>query len=228
MHNRWQPLVVLALALSAISFHNNSATEQSATTTTTTTTTIQPPTTTESTAATSTTNPPGERELDEPSSGSGETTTPEAGQETSREVVVEGDTLWTIAEAHLARGPGEPTSQEVAEYVDKVAKANRDRLQSGDPDLIEPGETIILPPVAPARPAPEARGNTHDVAEGDSLWTIARDHLAEVRGGGADEPTLREVASYWLRVIEANRDRLASGDPDLIYPGEQIVLPPVD
>jgi nucleoid-associated protein YgaU len=26
-------------------------------------------------------------------------------------------------------------------------------------------------------------------------------------------------------VIEANRDHLRSGDPDLIYPGESIVLP---
>jgi nucleoid-associated protein YgaU len=67
----------------------------------------------------------------------------------------------------------------------------------------------------------------HQVVPGDNLWTIARDHLAEVRGG-ADEPTLRKVAAYWLRVVEANRDRLVSGDPDLIYPGERIVLPPVD
>jgi nucleoid-associated protein YgaU len=65
------------------------------------------------------------------------------------------------------------------------------------------------------------------VVPGDNLWTIARDHLAEARGG-ADEPTLRKVAAYWLRVVEANRDRLVSGDPDLIYPGERTVLPPID
>jgi nucleoid-associated protein YgaU len=29
-------------------------------------------------------------------------------------------------------------------------------------------------------------------------------------------------------VIEANRDRLRSGDPDLIYPGEEIILPPLE
>jgi nucleoid-associated protein YgaU len=67
----------------------------------------------------------------------------------------------------------------------------------------------------------------HQVVPGDNLWTIARDQLAEARGG-ADEPTLRKVAAYWLRVVEANRDRLVSGDPDLIYPGERTVLPPVD
>jgi nucleoid-associated protein YgaU len=225
MRYSWQLLVVMALALSAFSFDNNSAAEQPATTaiSTTTTTTSPPPTTTEptpttSTPTTSTTNPPSEPGPDEP--------TPEAGEETSREVVVEGDTLWTLAEAHM---PGEPTTQEVAEYVAQVAKANRNRLQSGDPNLITPGETIILPPVAsaPAQPAPEADRNRHDVAEGETLWTIAQDHLASARGG-ADKPTTREIATYWLRVVEANRDRLVSGDPDLIYPGEEIALPPVD
>jgi nucleoid-associated protein YgaU len=67
----------------------------------------------------------------------------------------------------------------------------------------------------------------YQVVLGDNLWTIAREHLTEARGG-ADQPTTREVAAYWLRVIEANRDRLVSGDPDLIYPGERIVLAPVD
>jgi hypothetical protein len=66
------------------------------------------------------------------------------------------------------------------------------------------------------------------VASGDNLWTIARAHLARARGGGSGEPTNREVADYWIRVVEANRDGLRSGDPDLIYPGEEITLPPVD
>ncbi len=112
--------------------------------------------------------------------------------------------------------------------MDQVAEANRDRLQSGDPDLIEPGETIILPPVARAEPAPEADRNRTTWPSGDNLWTIARDHLAKAPSGGSGEPTNREVAEYWAKVVEANRDRLASGDPDLIYPGEEITLPPVD
>jgi hypothetical protein len=56
--------------------------------------------------------------------------------------VAEGDTIWTLAEAHM---PGEPTNQEVAEYVDQVEQTNQDRLD--DPDLILPGEEIVLPPV---------------------------------------------------------------------------------
>jgi hypothetical protein len=69
---------------------------------------------------------------------------------------------------------------------------------------------------------------SHRVVAGDNLWTIARDHLSRERSGGSGKPTNREVAAYWIKVVEANRDRLRSGDPDLIYPEEQITLPPVD
>jgi nucleoid-associated protein YgaU len=37
--------------------------------------------------------------------------------------------------------------------------------------------------------------------------------------------TVDEVVAYWRSVIEANRERLQSGDPDLIYPGEVVLLP---
>jgi nucleoid-associated protein YgaU len=66
------------------------------------------------------------------------------------------------------------------------------------------------------------------VVDGDNLWKIAREHLSRKRSGGSGAPTNREVAAYWLKVVEANRDGLRSGDPDLIYPGEHITLPPVD
>ncbi len=82
---------------------------------------------------------------------------------------------------------------------------------------------------------PGGGGNTrsdeqqpYQVASGDNLWTIARAHLSKARSGGSGEPTNREVADYWVRVVEANRHGLRSGDPDLIYPGEEITLPPVD
>jgi nucleoid-associated protein YgaU len=249
MHNRWQPLVVMALALSAISFHNNSAAEQPATTTTTTTTTSQPrtattpttttsttnpPTATTPTTTTSTTNPPGGQ--DQPGGGGQGQPGPEQGpaEQAGSHRVVPGDNLWTIARDHLAeirgRRAAELSDREIAAYWLKVIKANRARLKSGDPDLIYPGERIGLPPVAaaPAQPAPETPVQaSHVVVAGENLWTIARDHLAEARGG-AGEPTTREIAAYWLRVVEANRNRLRSGDPDLIYPGERIVLPPVD
>jgi hypothetical protein len=200
------------------------------TTTQTPTTTAAPPTTTTAapptTAAPTTTSPGGGGPAPGPGGPDEPEPTPEASEETTREVVVEGDNISTMAEANM---PPESTNQEVAEYVDQVAETNRDRLQSGDPDLIFPGETIILPPVpARAEPGPEADRNRHEVTEGQTLWTIARDHLAKASGGGSGEPTDQEVTEYWAKVVEANQGRLESGDPDLILPGEEINLPPVD
>jgi hypothetical protein len=65
------------------------------------------------------------------------------------------------------------------------------------------------------------------VVEGDNLWTIARDHLAKVTRRRAGDLSEREIARYWLDVVDANRAALRSGDPDVIFPGETIKLPPV-
>lgn len=62
------------------------------------------------------------------------------------------------------------------------------------------------------------------VARGDHLWGIAERRLADVLGR---PPTDSEVAPYWVEVKEANRPRLLSGDPNLVYPGEVVLLPPV-
>jgi hypothetical protein len=48
-----------------------------------------------------------------------------------------------------------------------------------------------------------------------------------VTGRRAGELSNGEIAAYWVRVVEANQGRLRSGDPDLIYPDEDIELPPV-
>ncbi|HEY5985422.1 MAG TPA: hypothetical protein VIV12_03415 [Streptosporangiaceae bacterium] len=65
------------------------------------------------------------------------------------------------------------------------------------------------------------------MVEGDNLWTISRDRLAEATGRRASELSDHEIAAYWLRVIAVNRSSLRSGDPDLIFPGEKIQLPPI-
>jgi nucleoid-associated protein YgaU len=68
---------------------------------------------------------------------------------------------------------------------------------------------------------------THRVVRGDNLWTIARDHLAAELGRRAADLSDREIGAYWSTVVEENRGRLRSGDPDLIFPGEMVELPPV-
>jgi len=67
--------------------------------------------------------------------------------------------------------------------------------------------------------APEA---THVVMEGDNMWTIAADYLTSSVGSSVDSS---RIAAYWRVVIEHNRSTLRSGDPNLIYPGELIILP---
>lgn len=63
------------------------------------------------------------------------------------------------------------------------------------------------------------------VRPGDHLWALAERRMTEVMGRPVAD---HEIAPYWVRVIEANRSSIRSGNPDLIYPGEVIVLPAVD
>ena len=69
-----------------------------------------------------------------------------------------------------------------------------------------------------ANPAPA----TYTVVKGDNLWRIS---CQQLRRGLDAKPTSAEIVPYWLQLIEINRDRLRSGDPDLIYPGEELLLP---
>ncbi|MFP5308020.1 MAG: LysM peptidoglycan-binding domain-containing protein [Actinomycetes bacterium] len=96
-----------------------------------------------------------------------------------------------------------------------------------------PAPPAVAPPqVAPpadaagatdaAAPAP-AGGREVTVASGDHLWSLAEDALVAAWGRDVSDD---ELAPYWRDVVEANRDRLADPtDPDLLFPGQQVVLP---
>jgi nucleoid-associated protein YgaU len=80
-------------------------------------------------------------------------------------------------------------------------------------------------------PAPPARttetagaaGRLVTVRPGDHLWGIATDRVQLALG---TEPAPREVHPYWSALIEVNRDRLLDpDDPDLLVPGQELVLP---
>lgn len=64
----------------------------------------------------------------------------------------------------------------------------------------------------------------YTVVKGDHFWNIAENRMREVVGR---EVTDDEVADYWLRVVDANRSKVSSGNPDLIFPNEKFTLPPV-
>lgn len=78
----------------------------------------------------------------------------------------------------------------------------------------DPAPDSDAPPSATATPDPA----THMVVAGDNLWAIAAADLAAPASPA-------EIHARWRAVIEANRHRLRSGDPDLIFPGERILLP---
>lgn len=66
-------------------------------------------------------------------------------------------------------------------------------------------------------------GDRYRVAAGDSLWTIAQRTVSQALGY---PPTIQQTASYWVDLIEVNREAIRSGDPNLIFPEETILLPP--
>ncbi len=103
---------------------------------------------------------------------------------TTRYQVRSGDDLWSIAERELGNGFLWPEIQ---------------RLNPGlsDPDLILPGEVLVLPVYPHYRVQP-----------GDSLWSIAGRLLGDP-----------------LRWPEIQRLNPQLGDPGLIHPGQQLNLP---
>lgn len=62
------------------------------------------------------------------------------------------------------------------------------------------------------------------VRSGDNLWELAGRRMSAILGRPAAD---HEVAPYWVEVLNANKTRFRSGDPDLIYPGDVIVMPPL-
>lgn len=59
-------------------------------------------------------------------------------------------------------------------------------------------------------------GRVYTVRPGDTLWDVAR------RALGTDD--VRRVARYWPRIHRANR-AVIGDNPDLILPGQKLVLP---
>lgn len=107
-----------------------------------------------------------------------------------------------------------------------------DRAPAGNGERDGPAADNADAPVDADKPAEttDVRGSgepvrTHEIAAGESLWVIAAEDLAAHRGLPVAELAEAAVAAHWRAVIEVNLDRLRSGDPDLVFPGEQLRLP---
>jgi nucleoid-associated protein YgaU len=85
--------------------------------------------------------------------------------------------------------------------------------------MADPAGELTYPPI-PEAPS-EVTGTTV-VQPGDHFWKISEHHLENELDR---PPSDTEVGPYWRKTIETNVASLRSGDPDLIYPGEVIVLP---
>jgi hypothetical protein len=89
-----------------------------------------------------------------------------------------------------------------------------------------PAPTTSMPSRPDVSPASRATGAIEiTVRSGDNFWRLAEARMREVVGR---DPTDSEVAPYWREVVEANLGRIRSGNPDLIFPGEVVVMPPIE
>lgn len=132
-------------------------------------------------------------------------------------------------------GPDEPSTPTSQAPSTTTTTSAADRADGGGPDpapaapppaapAAVPVPVPAIPVPAPAAaPAPAPPPETIRVAPGMSFWSIAEEVLADEGRPTAE----RDVARYWRTLIDANLDRLvAAGNPDLLLPGQELVLPP--
>ena len=134
--------------------------------------------------------------------------------------------------------PGPPTATMTRSTHDPPTAV---MTRSPTDDIVNPPTAVMArlppegaPPSAPrAPPVPATADAAHanpfrsswTVEAGDSFWSIAAETVAPAGG----QPNDRQVRAYWRRLVEANRSRLIdAGNPDLLVPGQQLVLPDDD
>ena len=85
---------------------------------------------------------------------------PSTPSSSTRWVVDPGESLWSISQEHI--GPG-ATPQQIYYEVERVFELNRDRI-GDNPNLIFPGQEVLLPPVAVEPAASEELGTSGPAA----------------------------------------------------------------
>ncbi len=137
---------------------------------------------------------------------------------TSEYHVQPGDSFWSLAEARLGDGF---RWREIRQMNEGRVVGNGLTITNQTENL-QPGWTLVLPGQS---------DGVHDelaattVEQGDHFWALADEKLTSEWGR---QPSDDELRTYWAEMVALNQDQLLPpGDPDLIFPGQQLHYPPV-
>jgi hypothetical protein len=141
-----------------------------------------------------------------------------------RSAVGAGVVASTLAPAVGATAGEAPPPTAVMRLLDDVGPATTTTTVTTTTMAIpSPSAVATPPPPPPQPPAPPAAHDDYVVKPGDSFWRIAREHVAATLERA---PSDVEVFRYWRTLVAANADRLiVPSEPDLIHPGQRLVLP---
>lgn len=121
--------------------------------------------------------------------------------------------------ATMTRDAGAPDPSPAAPVGRPGPSADR----TDDGPSAAPQTAVPAPAVAAAPALPTVDPTVWVVAPGDSLWSIADEVVRDVRPGA----TGREVSAYWRGLVAANRASLVDPEnPDLLVPGQRLIVPP--
>ncbi len=144
----------------------------------------------------------------------------------------ERDTFWSVAETLLGDGLrwSEVRDANVGRLMPDgtTIHSTTEELGAGW-DLVLPHDAVL--PLQPQAGDPTPAANAEavedwiDVEHGDHFWSIAEEALTDVWGRA---PTDTEIAPYWAELVQTNDGRLLPPeDPNLIYPDQRFLLPPM-
>lgn len=147
--------------------------------------------------------------------------TPAGGPSTPVEETVVDDTK-TTQPSKVAIGPT-PADETTTTTSPKVTVPTTEKPpEVTNPSVAVDGKVVQRPN---DNPDPDVSlSSSYTVVSGDNFWAIAK---TQVENNLGREATNTDVADYWVKLIEANKSTIRSGDPDLIFPGEVFTLPPL-
>jgi LysM domain len=99
---------------------------------------------------------------------------------------------------HAAKGDGTPLFERAAQRREREQRESRELHPAGNPQAVS------------------VKGRTIKVARGDCLWTLAAEVL--------DTRDPARIDGYWRAIYRVNH-RVVGSDPNLLLPGQVLVLP---